>query len=178
MSDWLENGLLPLFLVLATLVGSAGVVWAESPHFITAHSTFSSTAGTLSCSWKESGLGDNASISYECSADGKATYACINKGGNHPSATNKETVAGPVSASGTFSSGKNGSIIGSLTLLPPGPGAFSCPPGQKLVLGQVAYCNLDLADTTTPLDAEVAPTSVSACLSTVPGVCESSFPCP
>ena len=110
--------------------------------------------------------------------DGKATYACINKGGNHPSATNKETVAGPVSASGTFSSGKNGSIIGSLTLLPPGPGAFSCPPGQKLVLGQVAYCNLDLADTTTPLDAEVAPTSVSACLSTVPGVCESSFPCP
>jgi hypothetical protein len=167
-----------IILVLATLVGTAGIVWAVSPHFVTSDANFSSTAGTLTCSWKEAGLGDNATISYECSADGRAIYACINKGGKHPSATNKETVAGPVSATGTFTSGKNGNITGSLTLEPPGPGAFSCPPGQKRVLGQVAYCNLDLADTTTPVDAGIAPTSVSACLSTVPGVCESPFTCP
>jgi hypothetical protein len=53
---------------------------------------------------KEAGLGNNALISYTASADATATYVCINGGGNHPKATNKGTVSGLVSASGTFSS--------------------------------------------------------------------------
>src|SRR5436190_23843671 len=66
--------------VLAVLVCAAGIVWATSPHFINASVSFNSTAGTASCTWKESGLGDNVLITYECSADGKAVYACINGG--------------------------------------------------------------------------------------------------
>ena len=93
-------------LVSIALVGVlAGTgAWAVNPHFINASVSFNSTEGTVSCNWKEAGLGNNVSIDYVCSADGKAIYACINKGGHNPSASNKETVAGPVSASGTFTS--------------------------------------------------------------------------
>jgi hypothetical protein len=43
---------------------------------------------------KEAGLGDNQLVDYVASADASATYACINGGGKHPQAQNKETVNG------------------------------------------------------------------------------------
>lgn len=120
---------------------------ANSPHFNSAGASITSS-GTLVVSWKEAGLGDNVTIAYVASADGTAVYACINGGGKHPQATNKETVNGPVSAGGDFSSGKNGSINGSLTLQPPSAGSFSCPSGQHLVLASVSYTNVSITDTT------------------------------
>src|SRR5215510_10731352 len=123
-------------LVSITLVGALAATgaWAVSPHFINASVSFDSTTGTASCTWKEAGLGDNVTIAYACSADAVAIYACINGGKHNPSAGNKETVRGPVDQTGSFSSGKNGNITGSLSLPIPGPGAFSCPPGQDLTL--------------------------------------------
>jgi hypothetical protein len=114
--------LLPLMLMTFT----TGTGFAQSPHFLSASASGPDSDGNLVVSFKEAGLGNNALISYTASADATATYACINGGGNHPKATNKETVSGPVSASGTFSSGKNGSINQSLTIGPPSPGSFSC----------------------------------------------------
>jgi hypothetical protein len=135
-------------LVLLAIAGiSAGTAWAQSPHFTKTGATIQSD-GSLNVSFKEAGLGDNLLISYEATADATATYGCINGGGNHPKATNKETVSGPVSASGTFSSGKNGTISQSLTLSPPGPGDFTCPGGQTLELGSVSYTNVSITDTT------------------------------
>lgn len=124
---------------------------AQNPHFITdsdSLSTVSTDPDDLVTSWKESGLGNDVLISYTASANATAGYACINGGGNHPSASNKETVNGPVSASGTFSSGKNGSISQSLTAEEPSAGNFSCPGGQTLVLDSVSYTNVQLCDTT------------------------------
>src|SRR5205085_8780543 len=103
--------------------------------------------GDLVVSWKEAGLGNDVTITYTATANATASYACINGGGNHPSASNKETVNGPVSASGSFLSGKNGSITASLTGEEPGAGNFSCPSGQSMVLAGVSYTNVLLTDT-------------------------------
>jgi len=143
-------------LVLAALLCAAGTVWAQNPHFVSASAT---TSGVdLVVSFKEAGLGDNVLITYEADADGSATYVCINGGGNHPKAANKENVAGPVSATGTFSSGKNGSISQSLTLEPPGPGTFSCPSGQVLVIACAKYTNVSITDTTNGLTEDISGT--------------------
>ncbi|HYU74294.1 MAG TPA: hypothetical protein VEL31_16620 [Ktedonobacteraceae bacterium] len=139
------------------------VAFATSPHFISASASGPNSAGNLTVSFKESGLGNNALINYVASADATATYACINGGGNHPKATNKETVSGPVSATGTFSSGKNGTISQSLTLNPPSAGDFTCPSGQKLVLAFVSYTNAAITDTTNNV-TEAIPGTFSRCL--------------
>jgi len=131
---------------VALVLLSASTAFATSPHFTSAKATLSGT--DLVVSFKEVGLGNNQNISYVASAAATADYACYNNGGNHPQATNKETVSGPVSAAGTFDSGKNGSISASLTISPPGPGAFSCPAGQALRLDSVTYTNVAITDTT------------------------------
>ena len=134
------------FLFLVALTVSV-VALAQNPHFLKASASLSSD-GDLTVSFKEAGLGNNLLITYVASASATAEYACINKGGNHPQAANKETVTEPVSATGTFSSGKNGTVSQSLTLEPPGPGDFTCPSGQNLVFVSVSYSNVQIADTT------------------------------
>jgi hypothetical protein len=145
--------LLPLMLMVISF--TSGIALAQSPHFISASASGPDSDGNLIVSFKEAGLGDNVSIIYTASANATATYACINGGGNHPKATNKATVSGPVSATGTFSSGKNGSISQSLTLEPPSPGSFSCPSGQTLVLADVSYTNITIADTTNGITEDI-----------------------
>jgi hypothetical protein len=126
---------------LAALAAPAAL--ADSPHFIKASASLDQS-GNLVCTFKEAGLGTTASTeAVTCSADASATYACINGGGNHPKATNKETVNGPVSGGGSFPV-RNGSTTGSITVGPPGPGSFSCPSGQTLVLASVSYTNIVL----------------------------------
>jgi hypothetical protein len=57
--------------------------------------------GALVVNWDEAGLGQQQ-VNYTLSADATAIYACINGGGNHPKATNKQTVAGQVNNGATF----------------------------------------------------------------------------
>lgn len=164
-------GLSSMISVLALLLWfGAGSALADSPHFISSSASGVNSAGNMVVSFKEAGLGNNQQITYVASADGTAIYACINGGGNHPSASNKETVNGPVSASGTFSSGKNGSISQSLTLSPPSAGSFSCPGGQKLNLAFVSYSNVKLTDTTNNITVAF-PGTFSACLFPNIGIC-------
>lgn len=132
----------------AAALALATTALAASPHFINTSAAGPGNDGTLIVKWKEAGLGNNVLIDYTATADATATYACINGGGNHPKASNKETVNGPVSSSGTFSSGKNGSISASLTLSPPSAGDFTCPNGQRLVLAAVSYTDVAITDTT------------------------------
>ena len=136
--------------LLAVASFMAMPAWAQNPHFISASDALSTTEnlGDIVVSFKESGVGNNALIDYTAAADGSATYACINGGGNHPSASNKVTVNGPVSASGQFPSGKNGTISQSLTIEEPTPGSFSCPGGQTFVLADVSFKNVSITDTT------------------------------
>ncbi|MEW1908206.1 hypothetical protein AB0442_07065 [Kitasatospora sp. NPDC085895] len=141
------------------LVLGIGPAFADSPHFVKASASFASgSSPNLNVNFKEAGLGDTVTISYTASADATATYACINGGGNHPQAANKATVNGPVSASGSFTSGKNGSITATLTLTPPSAGSFSCPNGQKLVLANVSYTNVAITDNTNSVTENIAGT--------------------
>lgn len=98
-------------------------------------------------SFKEAGLAAGSVETVTASATGTATYECVNNGGNVP--TSKETVTTTVTKSGTFTADQNGNIVGTLTLMPPGPGSFSCPPGQTLVGPlNVSYTNVSVTDTT------------------------------
>ena len=136
-----------LLFVLAAVCATAALAvpaaLADSPHFIRASASIDND-GNLVCTFKEAGLGTTVSTeAVTCSADASAEYACINGGGNHPKAANKETVSGPVSGGGDFPV-RNGSTTGSITVAPPGPGDFSCPNGQTLVLASVSYTNITL----------------------------------
>jgi hypothetical protein len=126
---------------LIALLLAAAVAVAVSPHFVRASASGPNNAGNLIVNFKIAGLGDNVTLTVTASADATAVYACRNNGNNFPSDPKKQEVSGPVSASGDFTSGKNGQITDSLTLNPP-PTTLDCPPGQKVVLVSVSYTNV------------------------------------
>jgi hypothetical protein len=142
---------------------------AVSPHFVRASGTLNAN-GSLTVDFKEAGLGTNQNIDYVLSADATATYVCVNRGGANPSAQNKTTVAGPVSATGTFNSGKNGQVTASLTVSPP-PSDISCPPGQSLELARVTYSNVTLTDTTSGVSVSLGTFTSGCLLPNVRGAC-------
>ena len=154
-----------LFCVAACATAALAVptALAVNPHFVNASGTVNAN-GSMTVNFKEAGLGTNQNIDYRLNADASATYVCVNKGGANPSAQNKTTVAGPVSASGTFNSGKNGSISASLTINPPGPGSFTCPPGQSMQLASVSYSNVAITDTTNGVTQPISGTFTTGCL--------------
>ena len=137
---------------LAMLVVGSSAALADAPKF---HSVASSVdnSGALVVNWDERGLG-NENIDYTLTADGSAVYACINGGGNHPQAANKETANAEVSANGSFEP-RNGRVRASLSAGPPSAGDFSCPNGQRLVLASVSYTNIVLTDTTNGVSAAI-----------------------
>ena len=122
----------------------ATTVRAQNPHFLSCDVTGVNSNGTLSSNFRIAGLGSNVSITVTASADATATYGCLNGGQNCPNAANKSTVTGTVTAQGTFTSGKNGSVRGSLTVSPP-PSTLTCPGGQNMVLVSVDYTNVSLS---------------------------------
>jgi hypothetical protein len=130
----------------------AGSALADAPKF---HAVASSVnnAGALVATFDERGLG-NENIDYTLTADATAVYACINGGGNHPQASNKETINAEVSGGATFEP-KNGRVQGSIPAGPPSAGDFTCPNGQRLVLASVSYTNGVLTDTTNGVSTAV-----------------------
>jgi hypothetical protein len=156
-------------MMLAGFIMAAGPALAVSPHFISASATLNPN-GSLTANFKEAGLGTNQNINYTLSASATATYVCVNNGGANPSAQNKTTVSGPVSASGTFNSGKNGNVVGSLTVSPP-PSNITCPPGQTLELASVSYTNVTLTDTTNNISVSLGDFSSGCLLPNVRGAC-------
>src|SRR5215207_4847277 len=74
--------------LVTSMAFTAGAL-AQAPKFHSATSSVNND-GALVVSWDERGLG-NGDIDYTLTADATAVYACINRGGNHPEAANKET---------------------------------------------------------------------------------------
>jgi hypothetical protein len=148
-------------LLVATIALVAALAMASPASAVAAkfHSATGSVnnSGALVVTFDERGLGEG-NIDYTLTADSVAVYACINGGGNHPQAANKETVNGDVSAAGSFES-KNGRVQASLTAGPISAGDFSCPNGQRLVLASVSYTNIVLTDTTNGSSVSVPDTS-------------------
>jgi hypothetical protein len=136
--------LLALLLMAAVPAATAS---ADSPNFKSATATGPDGSGNLTVTFRETGLGNTGNpVAYTASADANALYACQNNGGNFPTDPKKQSATGPVSKSGTFPSGKNGNVTGSLTLNPP-PSTLSCPGGQHPVLASISYTNVKICDT-------------------------------
>jgi phage tail tape-measure protein len=141
------------FSALVALALTATVALAGgSAHFIKSATSASidSSSGALVATFKEAGLASGATETIVLSAtNATATYQCFNNGGNHPKATNKETVSTSLTSTGTFTADKNGNITGTLSLGTVPAGDFSCPSGQTLSgPTNVSYTNVSLVDTT------------------------------
>jgi hypothetical protein len=143
--------LLLAILMLALFVVGAGAT--SGAHFM--KDTSASVVvggpnnGALSVFIDEAGVG-NATVNYTLAWTATADYGCINGGGNHPRASNKETTT--TGGSSTFSESPiNGRVMATVSPVPgtppPAPSGFSCPSGQTLVLADVSY-SATLTDTT------------------------------
>jgi hypothetical protein len=126
--------------------------WAAAPQFKATTSSVND-AGALVVSFDERGLG-NENIDYTLTADATALYACLNRGGKHPQAANKESFEGQVAGGGSFEP-KNGRVVASLTAGPLAAPQFTCPSGQDRVLAAVSYTNIVLTDTTNGVSTSV-----------------------
>jgi hypothetical protein len=75
--------------VLATLALAMSTAWAGNPHFVSCSVDVDEVGNTLTVDGKEAGLGDEEQIVVVVTA----TALCINPGGHHPRAVNKESVS-------------------------------------------------------------------------------------
>jgi phage tail sheath gpL-like len=117
-------------LALATAAVAVPAVWAGSPHFVKVTAT--RTGNSLTVEGKEAGLGNETQVHIVVTA----TAECINPGGHHPKAVNKESL----SEEGDFPV-QNGKADFSLTLT----AAFQpeCSPPMT-----VSFSNVVVTDTT------------------------------
>lgn len=74
-------------LSLAAVAVAVPAVWAGSPHFVKVTAT--RTDNSLTVEGKEAGLGNETQVHIVVTA----TAECINPGGHHPKAVNKESVS-------------------------------------------------------------------------------------
>ncbi|GAA2039273.1 hypothetical protein GCM10009819_25510 [Agromyces tropicus] len=142
---------------LAALVATAALVFVGagpalaggSPHFIK-NATKASLSGTsLVVQFKEAGLASGAVETIQATAHLDATYSCVNGGGNIPSDPKKTTISQDVSESGVFTAGKNGNVVGTLTLMVPAPAdVLDCPNGQTATLISGTWSNASVTDFT------------------------------
>jgi hypothetical protein len=136
-----------LSILTCTMIALASfmaiTVWAANPHFLRCRTSGLNSDGTLDVCFKIAGLGKNQTLTVTASADADATYGCLNNGQQCPNAANKVNVQSNVSASGQFTSNKNGQITGCLTINPPDT-TLTCPPGQDLVFVSVSYTNVSV----------------------------------
>jgi hypothetical protein len=135
----LAMGALAIWPVTASATSSGA-------HFFKDTSASVANSGALTVHIDEAGLGDEATTNYTLTAEATATYACINGGGNHPKAANKETFSEEVSGEASFQP-KNGRVQADMSVGPISAGSFKCPSGQRLVLAAVSYSNIVLTDT-------------------------------
>jgi hypothetical protein len=159
-------GVMAVFTALAV-----PVALADSPHFISeGTASINSSGAYVVTNFKEAGLGSTTTTeAITLSATATATYACINGGGNHPKASNKQSVTTPVSNTANFSV-RNGQTTGSLSVGPPAAGPFSppCSPPQTVELVFVSYTNVVLTGLAGDTSAEP---DLSACLVPNLGIC-------
>jgi hypothetical protein len=150
-----------VLVALAALVCAAGIAWADSPHFVGRVTATLLANNDVQVCFKEAGLGSNVLIEYEATADATATFVCVNNGGECPNAANKRAVSGPVTGTGEFSSGKNGSIDRCIII--PGPDVPDfCPGGQTETLDLISYASITITDTTNNVSELATPSSLSA----------------
>lgn len=148
-------------------IGAAALValstaWAVSAHFNSASGAVNSE-GQLVVTFKEVGLGSTpVLVDYELSTVASADYQCFNNGSNSPQGQPFQVQDQPLTVGGSFQSGKNGAINGTLYAGPPNPApaeaALKCvSTGKKLCMLSVSYSDSTLTDTTFGVSIGVPP---------------------
>ena len=133
-------------------------------HFQRASATLD--GADLVATFREVGLGEG-DVTITLSADATAEYACRNNGGQFPNDPKKQSVSGPVSATGTFPVAKNGHVEGSLSISAPAS-TLDCPGGQHVVMVSVSYTNVSLTDITNQTSAPIPGTFSAVFFTDVP----------
>lgn len=146
-----------IFVAAAALLCCGVALAAASAYFVSASTSINSN-GYLVATFKEAGLGSGSAIGYDLSADADATYACVAQGHGKKLSTYGTEVLRNVDGTATIVAGRNGRIVGGLAVAPPEPTGFSCPNGGSLQLANITYSNVELYDTTTPLQAPLTGT--------------------
>jgi hypothetical protein len=167
-----------LFMIIGGLGAMALVAtastsaFADSPHFISeGTASITSSGAYLVSNFKEAGLGSTLTTEAITLHVDSATavYACVNGGGNHPKASNKQSVTTPLTQTQSFKV-RNGQTTGSMSVGPPPAGPFKppCSPPQTVVLVQVSYSGVELIGLAGDTSAEP---DLSACLFPGIGIC-------
>ena len=152
-----RQGATLLAAAAAAVAFSAGPALADAPKF---KSASAATSGSnLVISFREIGLG-NEDVTLVASALATSEFGCVNNGGRRPQAENKTSITDTPTSTGTFTP-KNGVISGTLTLAAPGPGSFTCPPGQTLTFFGVTFTDVSITDTTNNVTAAIPGTFTS-----------------
>jgi hypothetical protein len=152
---------------VAMMAFGAGTASATSgAHFFSATGSVADN-GALQVSWDESGVGQST-VNYTLSTQASALYACLNGGGNHPKAANKQAVNGPLSSPSTGFNPTNGRVkVTNGISVGPLQSSLNCPSGQTFVLACVSYTGITLTDTTNGVTANIA--DVSRTFVNIPG---------
>ena len=136
-------------LVIAAVVGIAGPVWADSPHFIGTPKATLQSDGDLNLKFKEAGLGTGAT-NYVVNATVDVSCVCVNNGGQCPDANNKSKGSTPVGASFQFFP-QHGNVSQTITVAAPGcPASLhpTCGGGQHFELVDLTWHINGIADCT------------------------------
>ncbi len=106
------------------------IALAGSPHFVSCTQTFS--GDTLTVDGKEAGLGNETQVHIELNA----TAQCINPGGHHPKAANKESL----NSAGDFPA-QSGMALFQLSVT----ATFSpnCSPPMTVIFTDVSACDTE-----------------------------------
>lgn len=163
------------FTAVGLLLGTAalGTALAASPHFLKADNQGIS-GSTDTITFKIAGLGAAVSTTVTAAAEAAALYVCRNNGGNFPADPKKQEETGTVEQSGNFTSGKNGSITGGLTLSAP-PSTLDCPGGQTEVLVCVEFENKRVSEPAAGTTAATPSSASVILLSAFQAECQALF---
>jgi hypothetical protein len=144
-------------ILLVAAVSLAAVETDSRPRF--SYARVAPAGLGVEVTWKESGLWPERVVHTVAMAEARATYVCLEPGQTR--AADRQNVSDLVSAEGDFASTKRGFASGSLTLKAPGPGMFSCPPGQRLQLVCAMYTRLTCKDDTSAISSDLRRTLIS-----------------
>ncbi len=131
------------------LAGAGPALAGGSPHFIKNGTSASLSGTSLVVQFKEAGLSSGSVETIQATAHLDATFQCVNGGGNVPADPKKTTISSDVSASGVFTAGQNGNLVGSLTLsVPAAASVLDCPGGQTATLTAAMWSDVSVTDLT------------------------------
>jgi hypothetical protein len=133
-------------VLMATIVFAPGIASAQNAHFLKATGGLDATSGDYTATWKEAGLGGGA-VTYDLSATASFSWQCFTKSGNAPQGSPNSTTPSTITTAGTFPPSHNGTISGSLTLVPVVAGDCNGN-GLKNCLTAASYTDVVLEDTT------------------------------